>query len=164
MCECVYELSVCTVYAHALCVSVFSALINPARVSFRVFSLVLTLLEAKRGQSKLGREKHHDTAFDILTLVDLFLVSKVISVLTLQFSHRMMWIIILVFLMFYFELHTRLFDLIRSLPTLAQSLSPKFYFALTGTASLLSGKQKHKKHFCYCSIQDLSSYVNTGTI
>ena len=54
-----------------------------------------------------------------------------------------MWLMVIIFLMFFFELHSRAFELIQSLPSLAHSLSPKFYVALTGTSSFLSGKVIH---------------------
>ena len=52
---------------------------------------------------------------------------------------RVMWLMVLIILVFYFEIHTRLIDLVNQLPNLANSLSYKFYVALTGTSSILSG-------------------------
>ena len=55
-----------------------------------------------------------------------------------------MWLMVLIVLVFYFEIHTRLIDLVNQLPNLANSLSYKFYVALTGTSSILSGTTRSK--------------------
>ena len=50
-----------------------------------------------------------------------------------------MWLMVLIILAFYFEIHTKFIELVGQLPNLANSLSYKFYVALTGTSSILSG-------------------------
>ena len=55
-------------------------------------------------------------------------------------NFRAMWVLILIALVFVFKLHTRLIEMTLTLPDLVNNLSPKFYVALTGTSSFLSGK------------------------
>lgn len=50
-----------------------------------------------------------------------------------------MWLLILIGLVLFFKLHSRLIDYVMTLPDLVNNLSPKFYVALTGTSSFLSG-------------------------
>ncbi len=51
-----------------------------------------------------------------------------------------MWVVIFFAVVYFFELHTKMFQFLQQLPDLFQNLSPKFYVALTGTSSFLSGQ------------------------
>ena len=51
-----------------------------------------------------------------------------------------MWVVIFFAVVYFFELHTKMLQFLQQLPDLFQNLSPKFYVALTGTSSFLSGQ------------------------
>lgn len=50
-----------------------------------------------------------------------------------------MWLVIIFAIVYFFKLHSKIFNFVLTLPELFQNLSPKFYVALTGTSSFLSG-------------------------
>ena len=51
----------------------------------------------------------------------------------------MMWVLIIIVLVLFFKVPSRMTEYLAELPKLVQNLSPKFYVALTGTSSFLSG-------------------------
>ena len=50
-----------------------------------------------------------------------------------------MWVLIIIVLVLFFKVPSRMTEYLAELPKLVQNLSPKFYVALTGTSSFLSG-------------------------